>query len=127
MDSASVAKRTNDKIGYYREHNLPNYRFSKLRYDYLVKTISYLKNYGEVYLVRLPVHPLMMNIENELLPDFDNKIKEILKKENIHYFDMTYLNEKCSYTDGNHLYKESGKRITYILAKWIFNQKNKKD
>lgn len=122
MDSVSVRKRLDEKINNYRTVNLKKYKFSNIRYKYLIKTINYLKNYGTVYLVRLPIHPLMMDIENELMPEFNEYVKKICDSEDVNYFNMTYLNDICSYTDGNHLYKDSGREVTERLAEWVIQQ-----
>lgn len=118
MNSVKVEKRIEEKIKDYREKELPNYKYSTLRYKYLKKTIEFLNMHGQVYLVRLPVHSKMMEIENELMPDFNNKIKSLtpLTKG---YLDLTNDNDRYTYTDGNHLYKESGKFVSIEIAEWI--------
>ena len=35
------------------------------------------------------------------------------------YFDMTPINEKFQYTDGNHLHKESSLMVTEDIVNWI--------
>ena len=102
----------------YKTENLPQYQFSSLRLEYLQKTIEFLNQHGNVYLVRLPLHPDMMVIDNLLMPDFNEKIEQLapLSKG---YFDMTVYNDEFSYTDGNHLYKSSGKIVTDKIAQWI--------
>lgn len=122
MDSIALTKRINSKLKNYRSNNLPYYRYSEVRMKYLVKTIKLLKKHGSVYLVRLPIHEKMMEIEKELMPDFDNKIGQITHLTN-GYLDLTINNEKYEYTDGNHLYKESGKEISETIAMWIKNIK----
>ncbi|MCU0370223.1 MAG: hypothetical protein MUC31_02320, partial [Bacteroidales bacterium] len=72
MDSAKVKRRIERKISQYRKGNLPTHKFSEVRLEYLIKTIEYLKNFGKVYLVRLPVITEIMAIEQELIPDFDS-------------------------------------------------------
>ena len=47
---------------------------SNIRLDYLKQTINFLKGYGSVCLVRMPVHEEMYTIETDLMPNFDNKI-----------------------------------------------------
>ena len=71
-----------------------------------------------MYLVRLPIHPDMMAIDNQLMPDFNNKMQNIVPLTE-GYYDMTKLNNEFSYTDGNHLYKESGVIVTRMIAQWI--------
>jgi hypothetical protein len=118
MDSVSVANRVSNKIETYRYTYLPKTNYSSIRLDYLVKTIIYLKEYGNVYLVRLPIHEGMMEVEEELMPDFDLKIKEAIDLSS-GYLDMTPQNELFEYTDGNHLYKESGKKVSTYVGNWI--------
>ena len=122
IDSASIKKRADKKIKTYKKTMLPYYKFSEVRRSYLIKTILFLKQHGKVYLVRLPIHPRMMGIEQILMPDFDSIINSAaLICDN--YFDMTFLNSKFIYIDGNHLTKESGKDASQIIANWILDQK----
>jgi hypothetical protein len=122
LDSIDVIKNIENKEKIYRENLLPKAKFSKTRFDYLKRTINFLNNYGEVYLVRLPIHPKIMQIENELMPEFNNLIKETLVSNN-GYLDLTNQNTDFNYTDGNHLHKTSGKEVSEIIAFWIY-QKN---
>jgi len=121
MDSASVANRVSNKIKTYRNIHLPKTNFSSTRLKYLIKTVNYLKKFGEVYLVRLPIHDSMMEIEEELMCDFNLKIKEAINISD-GYFDMTPQNSLFDYTDGNHLFKDSGKKVSKIIANWISEQ-----
>ncbi len=120
MDSSSVEKRIERKMQIYREKNLPAFKFSSIRLEYLIKIIQYLDGYGKVYLVRLPVHPRMMEIENHLMPDFESKLQEA-KCIASGYLDLTKSNADFRYTDGNHLWKESGQKVSRIIAEWIYN------
>jgi len=117
-DTATIHKRTLRKMKDYRFNVLPKYKFSSLRLQYLIKTIQYLSNYGTVFLVRIPVSEEMMRIENELMLDFNFKIKEaiLLSKD---YLDLTKENSSFTYTDGNHLYKKSGAIVSEKIANWI--------
>ncbi len=123
MDSISVNKRTLQKIRDYRNITLPIYHFSELRLSYLEKTIMYLQEYGSVYLVRLPVHPKMLDIENSLMPNFNKKINQLAKSRKIPYLDMTDNNEQYEFIDGNHLYKTSGAEVSKKIAEWIIMMK----
>lgn len=119
LDSATIQKRIEKKVKLYRKENLKKYKFSEVRLDYLVKTVNYLKNYGKVYLVRLPVHPLMMEIDDALIPGFNEKMISISGSTGAPYLDMSYLNETTVYTDGNHISYKSGEKVTAELAGWI--------
>lgn len=132
MDSTSVAKRTASKIQEYREQKLPKTKLSAYRLSYLLKTINYLKQYGNVYLVRLPVQADMLDLEKELMPDFDEVISEAINNSD-GYLDLTpYLALQqhgtatpYMFTDGNHLYKPSGEQVSTLVAKWVKEQNNK--
>ncbi len=52
------------------------------------------------------------------MTDFNEKIQIIIPLTN-GYFDMTKLKNEFRYTDGNHLYKESGKLVSTKIAEWI--------
>lgn len=122
MDSAIAKNRKERKIKTYEKQNLPSYKFSSVRFQYLKETIMSLKEHGEVYLVRLPVHEEMMDIENKLMPEFDAKINQIVPMTS-GYFNMTSFNNDFIYTDGNHLHKSSARKVTKEICKWIKAQK----
>lgn len=118
MDSITVQKKTEDMVKTYRQKHLPITKFSSNRYKYLLETINFLQNHGDVYLVRLPIHSALMEVENELMPNFNTKIQEAVDISS-GYLDLTYRNENFRYTDGNHLFKDSGKIVSGIIANWI--------
>lgn len=118
MDSKSHEQRIAKKMKEYREKNLNKFKFSSLRFRYLKKTINFLSKHGEVYLVRLPVHPQMIKMENELMPEFDNKIATVTPLTQ-GYLNLTNNNEEFIYTDGVHLYKESARLVSKQVAEWI--------
>jgi hypothetical protein len=124
LDSAKMEQLIEKKIRRYRKENLVKYKFSDVRLDYLKETIIYLKNFGRVYIVRLPVHPRMMEIDEELIPDFHQKILYISEQTGVPYLDMTYMNDSILYTDGNHIYRESGKVVSARIGEWIASQNN---
>lgn len=121
MDSAEVNRRVLKKMKIYRENNLKKFKYSSFRLNYLQKTIIFLRKQGKVYLVRLPVHPKMIKIENELMPNFEDLINEVVPLSN-GYLNMTLENNLYMCTDGNHLYKESGKEASKNIAIWIKQQ-----
>jgi hypothetical protein len=63
----------------------------------------------------------MMVIEDKLMPDFNAKISQIAPLT-AGYYDMTFLNDKELFTDGNHLCKESGKYVSTMLSEWILER-----
>ena len=122
MDSSSVANRVSSKIETYRYKHLPKTNFSSIRLQYLIKTINYLNDFGDVYLVRLPIHEEMMEIEEDLMCGFDLKIKEAIDLSD-GYLDMTPQNNLFDYIDGDHLFKDSGKKVSRFIANWILDNK----
>lgn len=123
MDSISIKDRLDTKIKDYRSNSLPFYNFSTTRLKYLEKTIDLLKKHGKVYVVRLPVHPEIYKIDQELIPDLNEKLFPITGIAD-GYLDMTNENHLYQYTDGNHLHKESGKLVSIKIAEWIKNTSN---
>ena len=118
-DSMAFAKGTAAKLAFYRNNYLPVYKFSALRLQYLAKIINLFKKHGKIYLVRLPVQESMFALENELMPAFDDTIKQLAAKENIQFLNFRELKNEYQYVDGNHLYKTSGKKVSAIIAGWI--------
>lgn len=115
-DMISEALRTKNKISSYSKR-LPNYKgFSEYRSEYLIKTIDLLKQHGDVYLVRIPVIDGMLEVENELVPDFDNRMNELARDYQIPYINMMPFNVDYDYTDGQHLTVASGKQFSLDLA-----------
>jgi len=114
MDSIANKLRLDKAINRYNK-NLNAYKFSSYRLQYLLKIVGLLKQHGEVYLVRLPIHNEIMMIEEKLMPDFDNKIAAVIESADA-YFDFTNKNGGYLYTDGNHLYKDSGKLVSEQIA-----------
>lgn len=121
-DSLSIQNRTAFTIKDYNE-SIKNYKYSSLRLKSLLSTIDYLKKYGSVYLVKLPIHPKLSEMESELLPDFDFVIQPAIEKSD-GYLDMTIYNEGFNYTDGVHLDKKGGREVSTIIANWIKNLNN---
>jgi len=126
MDSASEAKRTAGKVGFYRNEMLNKYKFMPERFDYLVKTIEFLQQHGKVYLVRLPVTEGIFEVDDEAMPDFDEKMELLSKKYNVPYLSYRTRPHDFDYTDGNHLYKTSGAVVSAEIANWILEQQAKK-
>ena len=117
-DSIKEVENIDKKVANYKKNMLPKAKYSQTRYNYLIKTINFLKPYGDVYLVRLPIHKKMEELDNIIMPNLENDIKEAIGLSN-GYLDLTPLSTNFKYTDGNHLHKISGKKVSIIIAKWI--------
>ncbi len=121
VDTASSARRRNFTITDYKT-KLTSYQFSSVRYTYLLRTVDYLKNYGSVYLVRLPVHPSLMALENQLMPEFDTTLRTAISHSD-GYLDLSPDNAIFQYTDGVHLTKADGEKVSELIGQWIRNGK----
>ena len=117
LDSAFVKRKEAEIFESYR--NKSNYQTgSESRIEYLDTIVEFLSNHGKVYVVRLPVHKKMLSIEQQYMPDFNNKISNALLKSK-GYLDFSTLDNEYSYTDGNHLTKTSAKEVTQHIGEWI--------
>lgn len=111
MHADSVAVRTNRKEQFYKE--LANsVELSPERLRAINEMINYLRTKGRVYLVRLPTSKSLTAIESKKYPYFNKLLKDIAKKQNVTFFDFSGNYAEYDYTDGNHLYKESSRKIT---------------
>jgi hypothetical protein len=118
MDSVYVRNNIQKKISHYNRSMSKN-KFSEFRFSYLRKTIQLLKNHGEVYLVRIPVHTSLLKIENSFDPKFDERIINLAKSTHVEYLNFAVDASQYSYTDGNHLYIKDANKYSIRLAKII--------
>ncbi|MCS3867845.1 hypothetical protein J3D55_000761 [Chryseobacterium ginsenosidimutans] len=116
MQKDSVAKRETEKIDVFYANLVKTQSLSKKRLNSLEDIIQYLQPRGTVYLVRIPGSERLMKLENSYTPDFSEKMKAISKKYGIKFFDFSSKAKDYIYTDGNHMYKESGKVFTAQVA-----------
>lgn len=125
-DRDYILKNTNEKIQIYSE-SYKDYQFSEVRMQYLVKTIEYLKEFGEVYLVRLPTIKALWKFEDLVVPEFDERISRLAETYKVPYFNYKnyYSDEVQKFDDGNHLNAETGKIFSYLLAKRIQQYSNR--
>lgn len=117
LDSAFVKRKEAEIFESYRNKSIYQ-TGSERRIEYLDTIVEFLSNHGEVYVVRLPVHKKMLSIEQQYMPDFNNKISNALLKSK-GYLDFSTLDNEYSYTDGNHLTKTSAKEVTQHIGEWI--------
>lgn len=111
MNKDSVAARTAVKTKEYRAM-IENYDLSDERLKALNDIISYLKDKGTVYLVRIPASKNLIEIENEKFPEFNKVMKGISQKHHLKYYNFADHCNEFQYTDGNHMYRESGKILS---------------
>jgi len=126
-DSSEVLKRFYDVIlPEYYEYVLPTYTLSEERVESLIKLIRYLKEQGEVYLVRLPVGPEYSAIMDSIYPSFDQDMKRLTIEEKVSYINFRTNNLDYRTTDGVHLYNSEGTRMTHALCDSIKVIRNEK-
>lgn len=120
-DMFSLQERAVNKINLYRDR-LPSYTgLSDYRLAYLEQTISFLKDYGTVYLLRMPVVDGMLDVEDVLAQSFDNTMEEISKRYGVSYINMMPENSNYHYTDGQHLTVGDSETFSIALAHKIDN------
>lgn len=123
MSAEEVAKRTTEKVEFYNlfkdEQKLSNIRLKSLK-----NIIDFLQFKGQVYVVRIPTSVEIMKIEEQYSPNFNQIIEKITKREKIHYFDFSPNFADYQYTDGNHMCKESSKKLSAQIADSIRNTEN---
>jgi len=111
----SIRAREVKKIEGYTDM-LKKQQISQYRINGFEDMIKYLKEKGTVYIVRIPAFKGMMELENRYSPGFSSKIQAIAQKNGVKFFDLSSKPENYIYTDGNHMYKESGKVFTAQIA-----------
>lgn len=87
------------------------YRLNKLE-----ETIAFLKQYGTVLLVRMPISNAILNIEAGFWTNFDADMKYICEKQGITYINYTQKPHPFVVFDGLHLDNPSGALFTKSLA-----------
>ena len=125
MDEKSKIERVKEKVAFYKDF-ASSQRISTQRLNTFIDLIHFLKNKGEVYVVRIPASKEIMAIENKYSPNFNKIISDITNSNNIPYFDFSPSLDDYQYTDGNHMYKESSKVFTAQIADSIQKRKRLK-
>lgn len=118
MSENAISYRTGVMVEMF-EGYLKEFTFSEARLKYLMETILFLKNYGEVYLVRMPLQRSILQIEERLMGDFDQLMMEFSSDLEVPYIDFTKLERSYEFKDGLHLSSKSAKAFTADLANWI--------
>ena len=111
------------KVEVYRRH-ARNWRLSPHRIRGLLELISSLRERGEVYLVRLPVDRLMMDIENDYAPGFADSLRSWSAKTATPLLDLTPNNPSYETLDGHHLEQASGRRASRAIAEFILRNRD---
>lgn len=88
---------------------------SSVRWEYFQRTLAMLQARGHVGVVRLPVAPEILALEQQRYPDFNERIGTIARANGSFFVDLTDLSHQVSTTDGSHLAKESAPVVTAEL------------
>ena len=96
-----------------------SYQLSKTRLSYLYETIAYLKERGDVFVITLPVHPDLTELDLAVVPEFTELMLTLSRDIHVPYLDLSHENTEYTYTDGIHLYKESAWEVSERVARWI--------
>lgn len=115
MDEFNVNRRKSKTVRTVRDEFASAYKYSPKRYEALREAIELLKQHGHVYLVRLPVSVEVRGLEENYMGDFDEKIASIAAETGARYLNLIDLSDTMRTTDGHHLYKDDGLKVTQIL------------
>ena len=110
---AKKKKRLEAKIESYKGFD---YSFSDKRFNGLRDIISLLKAHGNVYLLRMPCHSELFEVEETIIPDFEDRMISLAEEMDVSYFNMTSLRDDFEYVDGSHLDVPSARQFSKILA-----------
>lgn len=92
---------------------------SEYRLQSFEKTIEFLKTYGKVLMVRIPIDPQVLKHEQEYWPEFDEKMEQLSRSHELTY--LNYSDHDNHYTtyDGSHLVSSSARRFSKKLSQDI--------
>lgn len=119
MDSISLNERKSKRLKEYDTTRLPSQVFSELRFSYLEETVKYLQDFGDIYVVRMPISHELYQIDLQQMPNFDEKIELMCINAQVPYLNFVPDSSKFRYLDGNHLWKGSSKEFSIFLGERI--------
>lgn len=125
MDSATKNISMRSTLSIYNDYDSTK-AISRTRLSWLAKTIHFLQQHGDVYLVRLPADPKVTAIENRFCPAFNTIIDSIARRQQTPYFNFMDSCAKYTYTDGTHLWKGSGALVSKELSRLIINHRHQR-
>ena len=112
-DTALLRRRTAEKLATYRPIAATS-RLAAARLLSLWQTVAFLKQHGQVVLVRLPTGSAMAALEEEYQPDFNQLMGQLAARQQVSY--LNYLNQPYPTNDGNHLYRDAAEQFSQRLA-----------
>ena len=121
-DSMKIPENVHKKIKVYEEMTL-EYVPDSTRMHSLVKTIKYLKQFGSVYLIRMPVAEEMAQLETSFYPEFNEEMNTISNDLDVAYLDFNFLSNKYVVADGNHIHNNHVVWFNELLASKIMEHR----
>ena len=89
---------------------------SATRLSYLERTLELLAPRGRTALVVLPIHPRLRALERSYMPDFDARLRAVAERWRASYLDLSDLDGLVMTNDGNHLHRDSARRVSRELS-----------
>jgi hypothetical protein len=123
-DSIKIFNRVKNKVKLY-ERMAAEYVPDSLRMHSFIMTIEYLKQFGSVYLVRMPVAEEILALESAFYPGFNNEMSRVSANLGVPYLDFTFLSDKHITIDGNHIHNDYIGYFNKLLAERILTIRNK--
>jgi hypothetical protein len=118
VDSATAQHRANDVL-YDKRNDVGNFALSPYRLHWLRETIAYLKRFGKVVMIRVPVSRQFYDFEQALAPSFDDTMQAEADHHEIEYINFQYMAESLTYKDGHHMQLTSTAIFSSGLATWL--------
>lgn len=118
--AARVVKKVEEAVISSKQQEVSAYRIQALE-----DIIDFLKDKGSVYIVRIPPSIKVLEIEKKYSPGFSKLMENVSRKHSVRFFDFSPNAKDYIYTDGNHMYKESGRVFTAQIADSIIIKKGK--
>ncbi|HTF06153.1 MAG TPA: hypothetical protein VK826_19115 [Bacteroidia bacterium] len=104
----------------YASHEklFPNARYNGYRLFWLNRTINLLKQHGTVILVRMPVSPQMIELENRFYPEFDQVLAGTANRNGVEYWSY-YDDPGYEFYDIHHMTSVAANRFSRELGERI--------
>lgn len=115
IDSASAKRRAND-ILYDKQSDVGNFSISPYRLQWLRETIAYLKRFGKVVMIRLPISKEFYDLELSLAPTFDQDMQTAADQCQIPYRSFQFMADSLTYKDGHHMQWSSTAKFSSAIA-----------
>ncbi len=114
MDSVSFNSRLSSTQAFYKKE-FSSMEVSEKRKRAFISVLDFLKEKGEVYIVRLPLHNSVHVMENDFFPEFDEYIGTVASNNGLQYINL--VSKKYETTDGQHISSSAAKELSSYLRK----------